>query len=106
MNALRSSSTSSMPLSPATSKARRPRRAVSEPRIEKPAPSSERPVAARSADGRLLAVARRLSSRGPAASMVWISITPPGPPTPSIGEAGDIDTRIWAMSVTGIEEMS
>ena len=51
-------------------------------------------------------VIRAITICGPIASRVWTSITPPGPPGPSIGDCGVVDTRIWTMSVIGIVETS
>ena len=51
-------------------------------------------------------VARAITSCGPTASRVITSITPPGPPGPSIGDCGVVESRTCTMSVIGIAETS
>ena len=68
--------------------------------------SAARAVAVMPNVGSESAVSRPITICGPTASRVTTSITPPGPPGPSIGEAGVVATRICTMSVTGIVETS
>jgi hypothetical protein len=47
-------------------------------------------------------VSRATTTCEPIASRVCTSITPPGPPGPSIGDIGVVETRICTMSVIGM----
>ena len=56
--------------------------------------------------GSVSELARAITSWLPIASRVSTSMTPPGPPGPSIGDCGEVDIRICTMSVIGIVETS
>ncbi len=91
------------PLGIATVKSRMPREPLALARTAKREPSIDRPVTDAVPTRRLEPWMRPSRRRAPTASRVCTSMTPPGPPVPSMGDDGDADTRICTMSVTGIE---